>query len=179
MAQRDLRFAQLFSAAFLVGCGATTPSADSPDSPGASPSGSASADEPVKWSNKVSNKERDDSLTEDQKAQMEIALRRGGEKASHCISVAADAKPGEGEVKVTFDGKVGKATEVSVGPPWAGIPLVESCIKRSFIGEYIVPFEGSLEVPYTVKLVAKDAPADPKKDAKDAKKDPKKDPKKK
>lgn len=116
----------------------------------------------MKWSNKVSNNERDDSLTNDQKAQMEIALRRGGDKAAQCISVASDAKPGEGEVKVTFDGKIGKATDVVVGPPWAGLPLVESCIKRSFIGEYIVPFSGTLEVPYSIKLVAKEAPADPK-----------------
>src|SRR5438094_453243 len=67
---------------------------------------------------------------------------------------------GEGEVKVTFDGKKGRATDVSVGPPWAGTEM-ESCIKRSFVGEIIVPFDGELEVPYTVKLPAK--PEDPSK----------------
>jgi hypothetical protein len=179
--------ALLIPVAMLAACGASeTPvnaedkaSSDKP-ADSASPSASAAADAPVKWSDKVSNKQKDDSLTEDQKAQMEVALRRGGEKAAQCINVAADAKPGEGEVKVTFDGKIGKATEVEVGDPWKGVPLVESCIKRAFIGEYIVPFEGSLEVPYTVKLGKSDAAdkKDPK--AKDAKKDPKaKDPKKK
>jgi hypothetical protein len=138
-------------------------------SPSASPSGSASADPtegPVKWSNKASPKE--DPLTEDQKAQMEIALRRGGEKASNCGSVVPDAKQGEGEVKVTFDGKKGRAVDVSVGPPWAGTPA-EACIKRSFIGEIIVPFEGELEVPYTVKIGGKAEPAGKDAKGKDAK----------
>ena len=57
-------------------------------------------------------------------------------------------------MKVTFDGKKGRATDVAVGPPWAGTET-ESCIKRAFVGEIIVPFDGELEVPYTVKLPAK------------------------
>ncbi len=85
---------------------------------------------------------------------MEIALRRGGDKAANCASVVPDAARGEGEVKVTFDGKKGRAIDVQVGPPWAGTEA-ESCIKRSFVGEIIVPFEGQLEVPYTVKLAPK------------------------
>ena len=90
-------------------------------------------------------------------------------KASQCIDVAADAKPCKGEVKVTFDGKMGKATDAVVPPPWAGVPLVEACIKRAFVGEYVMPFDGSLEVPYPIELVRKGEPADPK-----AAKDPKK-----
>jgi hypothetical protein len=170
VAHRNLRLAWLVFGLSLAGCGASTPTPESPENPDGTPAASASAEAPVKWSNKVSNKERDDSLTSDQKAQMEIALRRGGEKAAQCITVASDAKPGEGEVKVTFDGKIGKATDAVVGPPWAGLPIVESCIKRAFIGEYIVPFDGQLEVPYPIKLVAKEPPAD----AKDAKKGHKK-----
>lgn len=96
----------------------------------------------------------EDELTPDQKAQMEIALRRGGEKAANCAKVVPESVRGEGEVKVTFDGKKGRATDVAVGPPWAGTET-ESCIKRSFVGEIIVPFDGELEVPYTVKLPAK------------------------
>ena len=82
---------------------------------------------------------------------MEIALRRGGDKAANCASVVPGSAKGEGEVKVTFNGKKGRATDVSVGPPWAGTDA-ESCIKRAFIGEIIVPFEGELEVPYTVRV---------------------------
>jgi len=179
VAHRFLSLAALLvPVAMLAACGASeTPvnaedkAADKP-ADSASPSASPAADPPTKWSDKTSNRQKDDSLTEDQKAQMEVALRRGGEKAAQCINVASDAKPGEGEVKVTFDGKIGKATEVEVGEPWKGIPLVESCIKRAFVGEYIVPFEGSLEVPYTVKLGKTEA-ADPKKDPK-GKKGPKK-----
>ncbi len=96
----------------------------------------------------------EDELTPDQKAQMEIALRRGGDKAANCAKVIPESPRGEGEVKVTFDGKKGRATDVAVGPPWAGTET-ESCIKRSFVGEIIVPFDGELEVPYTVKLPAK------------------------
>lgn len=172
MAHREFAFALVASTLALAGCGAATPKqAGEENNFEQAPTATAQASPPPAKASPASDK-KDDALTEDQKAQMEIALRRGGEKASQCINVASDAKAGEGEVKVTFDGKIGKATEVAVGAPWAGIPLVESCIKRAFIGEYVVPFEGQLEVPYTVKLgKAEDPKKDPKKDAK---KDPKK-----
>jgi hypothetical protein len=151
----------------LAGCGAATPKQSGEENNfETTPTGTAEAPPAPKA---PPSEKKDDALTEDQKAQMEIALRRGGVKASQCIGVAPDAKAGEGEVKVTFDGKIGKATDVTVGAPWAGIPIVESCIKRAFIGEFVVPFEGQLEVPYTIKLGKDD---DSKKDPK--KKDPKK-----
>ncbi len=110
----------------------------------------------------------EEGLNAAQKEQLEIALRRGGEKSASCVGVVPDAPRGEGEVKVTFDGKKGRAVDAVVGPPFAGTP-VESCIKRSFIGEIVVPFDGELEVPYTVKLPPKpEDPKDPK--AKDPKK---------
>lgn len=95
-------------------------------------------------------------LNNEQKQQMEIALRRGGDKAAQCPTSSGieDVPRGKGEVKVVFDGQKGRVTEVTVGPPWAGGPI-EACIKRSFIGEIIVPFEGEpLEVPYTIELPA-------------------------
>jgi hypothetical protein len=86
---------------------------------------------------------------------MKVALRRGGEKASNCSEVVADAPTGEGEVRVVFDGQKGRATDVIVGPPWAGTPA-EACIKRAFIGEIVLPFEGEpLEVPYSITLPPK------------------------
>jgi hypothetical protein len=180
MAQRILRMeaAALLACACtaIAGCAGSQTKTDEnalDTTATASPSGSAAADDTPKWNSKPSNKEKDDPLTEDQKAQMEIALRRGGEKAANCAAVVPDSKTGEGEVKVTFDGKKGRAVEVTVGAPWAGTP-VESCIKRSFVGEIIVPFEGELEVPYTVKLTRAEA-VDPKAKGKDPKaKDPKK-----
>jgi hypothetical protein len=97
------------------------------------------------------------ALSEDQKKQMEIALRRGGDKAANCSQVVPEAKLGKGEVEVTFDGQKGRITDVAVGSPWAGTP-VEACIKRSFIGEIIMPFEGDPKaVPYTVELADKKA----------------------
>jgi hypothetical protein len=118
----------------------------------------ASADPDGKWNDKASAKgsssPKDDDLNDAQKEQMEIALRRGGDKAGNCGSVVPDAARGEAEVKVTFDGKKGRAVDVAVGPPWAGTDA-EGCIKRAFIGEIIVPFDGQLEVPYTVKIGAK------------------------
>lgn len=172
MARRFLPLGLTLSLAAL-GCGASQPRQAGDENNFEATTGAA---EPaVKWSNKVSNKERDDSLSEDQKAQMEIALRRGGVKAAQCIEVAADAKPGKGEVRVTFDGKIGKATDAAVPPPWAGSPLVEACIKRAFVGEYIMPFEGQLEVPYPIELARKGDAADPKAaDPKVKPKDPKK-----
>lgn len=98
-------------------------------------------------------------LNEDQIKQMEIALKRGSTKAANCATVVENAPTGEGTVDVTFDGKIGKITEVEVGPPFAGT-AVESCIKRSFIGEYCLPFDGDPKVVhYKVKLPAKAAPA--------------------
>lgn len=94
-------------------------------------------------------------LNPDQKKQMEIALHRGGEKATNCTEVVPDSPTGEGEVKVVFDGQKGRVTDVIVGPPFAGTP-VESCVKRAFVGEIVMPFEGEpLEVPYSIKLPAR------------------------
>ncbi|HVK64864.1 MAG TPA: hypothetical protein VM694_10330 [Polyangium sp.] len=102
-------------------------------------------------------------LNEDQIKQMEIALKRGQSKAANCATVVENGPTGEGPVSVTFDGKIGKITDVEVGAPFAGTP-VEQCIKRSFIGEYCLPFEGDPKVvKYTVNLPAKPAPATPPK----------------
>ena len=155
----NLNLALLVATLALAGCAGAPPkqepieekfsSAEMDHDPNAGPAASSEGD-----------------LTPDQKAQMEIALRRGGDKAANCAAVVPDAPHGEGEVKVTFDGKKGRSVAAEVGPPWAGTS-VESCIKRSFVGEIIVPFEGVLDVPYTVKLGGK---ADATKDAKDPKK---------
>jgi hypothetical protein len=142
----------------LVGCGGSQTNSDdallaqvngkAPVELGATKDGDSSAGSGSGSSDK-SAKEED--LNEAQKTQMEIALRRGGDKSANCASVVPDSAKGEGEVKVTFDGKKGRAVDVAVGAPWAGTDA-EQCIKRAFIGEIIVPFEGQLEVPYTVKL---------------------------
>jgi hypothetical protein len=158
-----------------AGCAGSQSKANGEENAGdAKPADSAAADDPPKAdkadkpADKGSSK-HDDDLNEAQKEQMEIALRRGGEKASNCDRVVAGTVTGEGEVKVTFDGKKGRAVDVSVGPPWAGTDA-ESCIKRSFIGEIIVPFDGQLEVPYPVKIgkkaTADDKSTKPKKGAK-------------
>ncbi|MFO0549237.1 MAG: hypothetical protein U0271_12670 [Polyangiaceae bacterium] len=110
-----------------------------------------------------------DELNDDQKEQMKIALRRGGDKAKECNKVTGASVSGEGEVQVVFDGEVGKVVDAIVGPPFAGT-AIEGCIKRSFIDEYALRFNGKLTVPYNVKI---EAPAGP------PPKDPKKDPKKK
>jgi len=145
-----------------AGCGASQPKQSGDENNFEStPTGSATAaaESSPKWSDKASNKEKDDDLNEAQKTQMEIALRRGGDKAANCPSVVPNAVKGEGEVKVTFNGKKGRATDVSVGPPWAGTDA-EACIKRAFVGEIIVPFDGELEVPYTITLGPKAGSAD-------------------
>lgn len=162
--ERSLFLASLVAVAALVGCGGAPAQVEGsfiqPEAP------VAKAEAPS-----TDVKPPEDELTPDQKAQMEIALRRGGEKSANCAKVVPDGPRGEGEVKVTFDGKKGRAVDVAVGPPWAGTEM-EACIKRSFVGEIIVPFDGELEVPYTVKLPAK--PEDPSKTKPGAKPAPKK-----
>lgn len=171
---RSLFLASLVAVAALVGCSGAPQQVEGsfiqPEAPVAKTDTTAAAD--------TQPPPAEDELTPDQKAQMEIALRRGGEKAANCAKVVPDGPRGEGEVKVTFDGKKGRATDVTVGPPWAGTE-VESCIKRSFVGEIIVPFDGELEVPYTVKLPAKaEDPSKTKPGAKPAAKPAKPAPKK-
>lgn len=102
-------------------------------------------------------------LNKEQTEQMELVLKRGSKKAEQCSESVPDGKGGAGEVKVLFDGQKGRITEVTVGPPWAGTSM-EACIKRSFVGEIILPFEGDpLEVPYDIKIPEKQgAAADPK-----------------
>src|SRR3954467_15963673 len=113
----------LVAVAALYGCGGAPPTQTGPEDFGASREngGASSSDTPApadtdnpKWSSKPSPAVSTDtgSLTEDQKAQMEIALRRGGEKSANCASVVPDGPRGEGEVKVLFDGKKGRCVDV-------------------------------------------------------------------
>ena len=111
--QRSLSLASVIALAALAGCsGAQTKQEEGtfiqPEMP------VAKADAPTATEAKAGS---EDELTADQKAQMEIALRRGGEKAANCAKGVPDGPRGEGEVKVTFDGKKGRATEVTVGAP--------------------------------------------------------------
>jgi hypothetical protein len=105
-----------------------------------------------------------EGLDEDQKAQMKVALRRGTAKAAECVNVVKGAPTGNGDVQVEFDGVKGRATDVTVGSPWAGTD-VEGCIKRAFIGEIIMPMEGKRSVTQEIELKPPGAkpPADPKK----------------
>lgn len=114
-------------------------------------------------------------LNDDQKEQIKVALRRGGVGAADCIKSVPGAKTtGEGEVQVTFDGKIGKAVEATVGPPFAGTEM-EACIKRAFVGQYGLTFDGApLTVPYSIKIEKNGgaAPSDPKKPEKPEPKKP-------
>jgi hypothetical protein len=102
-------------------------------------------------------------LTKDQQAEIDIALRRGRDKAAQCSDVVPNGPSGEASVKVTFDGKKGRSVDASVGSPFAGTPM-EACIKRAFVDEIVVPFEGgTLDMSTTVKIAAKAAAPDPKK----------------
>lgn len=152
----------LFGAA--VGCGGAQSQPETVESYIASANAAPSADPEAGAAAPSKKKAEAGDLNEDQEKQMEIALRRGGEKAANCSTVVQNAPGGSGEVNVLFDGQKGRVTDVTVGPPWAGTP-VEACIKRAFVGEIILPFDGDpREVPYTVKVGGKPDEAD--KDAK-------------
>lgn len=116
---------------------------------------------------------KDGEIDQNTQEQIKVALRRGGEKAAQCNAVTNSNVVGEGEVEILVDGKIGKVIDAKVGAPFAGTS-VEACIKRSFIDEYALPFEGQLTLPYKITLTENKNAVDPKK------KDPKKkDPKKK
>lgn len=96
-----------------------------------------------------------EGLDSDQKAQIEVALRRGGDKAAQCPAVVPDSPTGTGEVQVVFDGVKGRAVDAKIGPPFSGTSA-EPCIKRAFVNEIVLPFEGGpIEVPTTVVLEKK------------------------
>jgi len=127
------------------------PPPKSSDSDSSSNGSSSSVEEPTKWTGAAEPKK----LNEDQEKQIAIALSRGEKKAANCSQVVDNAPTGEGAVKVTFDGKIGKATDAEVLAPFAGTP-VETCIKRSFVGEFCLPFEGEPIVrKHTIKLPPK------------------------
>jgi hypothetical protein len=101
-------------------------------------------------------------LNREQSEQIQVALRRGSTKAVQCPDVVPNAPSGDAEVKVTFDGKKGRSVDASVGPPFAGTPI-EACIKRAYLDEIIVPFEGApLDMTTHVKIAGKAAPPDTK-----------------
>jgi hypothetical protein len=81
------------------------------------------------------------NLNADQVAQMEIALQRGQSKARNCFTVVGLPVQGDVGVDVVFDGQKGRITDVTVRPPYADAASA-SCIKRAFVGEIIVPFDG-------------------------------------
>ncbi len=154
-----------FFTLLAMGCsGAPPKQASDENSFDQTPTGAPAEETPA--SDVGSAPEESGGLNPEQKQQMEVALRRGGDKAANCAEVVADAPSGEGEVKVVFDGQKGRVTDVIVGAPFAGTPA-EACIKRAFVGEIVLPFEGEpLEVPYNVKLPPKKGAAAPAKDDK-------------
>ncbi len=105
-------------------------------------------------------------LNASQKEQMEVVLKRGGSAAETCSESVPDGKGGSGEIKVLFDGQKSRITEVTVGAPWAGTSM-EACIKRSFVNQIIIPFDGDpLEVPYDLKIPERKTPIAPDPNAK-------------
>lgn len=128
---------------------------DAPRPPKKSADSESSSDSSVEEETKWTGAAEPMKLNADQEKQISIALTRGEKKAANCSQVVENAPTGEGAVKVTFDGKIGKATDAEVLAPFAGTP-VETCIKRSFIGEYCLPFEGEPIVrKHAIKLPPK------------------------
>jgi hypothetical protein len=85
---------------------------------------------------------------------MRTALQHGGRVANECNKIVPNAMPegGKGEVTVTFDGQKGRVSHVELGEPIAGTVL-EPCVKRAFLNEVIMPFEGDpIEAKYTLTL---------------------------
>ncbi|MFO0591309.1 MAG: hypothetical protein U0441_27425 [Polyangiaceae bacterium] len=161
---------------FILACSGAQNSAETP-ADGSGTSTEAPLDEvnqPGLVKSTPSESSDSGGLNKEQREQMEVVLKRGASAAATCSESVPDGKGGEGELKVLFDGQKGRITDVTVGAPWAGTSM-EACVKRSFVNQIIVPFEGDpLEVPYTIKIPERKSPiaADP--NAKDPKKPGKK-----
>ena len=79
-------------------------------------------------------------------------LDRGSRKAEECAAMGAPTDE-EGEVTITFDGKKGRVTEVELGYPFADASdQAQKCLKNSFIGEMIPPFEGTIKTPHKLTI---------------------------
>ena len=91
-------------------------------------------------------------------------LKRGARKASECTSM--NAPTGEGEVTVVFDGEKGRVVDVELSYLYEGAgDAAQKCIKNSFIGEMVPPFEGEQKkVPYTINIPEKGAEEGDKKE---------------
>jgi hypothetical protein len=164
----------LVASLFAAGCGGPPKQANSEDEFGKSsdtpssppPSGGDSDAKPASGGDAAPAGGGDASggrLNKDQEAQIAVALRRGRDKAAQCPDVVPNAPTGDANVKVTFDGKKGRSVDASVDAPFAGTPI-EACIKRAFIDEIVLPFDGgNLDRSTTVKIAAKGAPAPDKK----------------
>ncbi len=148
-------FASVAIGCFTLGCGAPPKPAEDPvSSDSGMPSDVSSTPAPAATEPDPSESGK---LNEEQEAQMIIALKRGAEKAAQCGEVVPGSPTGEGDVEITFDGKKGRVVEAVPGAPFAGSPA-EACIRRAFVGEIILPFDGDPKiVHYPVKIPEKGA----------------------
>ncbi len=88
-----------------------------------------------------------------------IALDRGARKVRQCRETA-EVPPGEGDVEVVFDGTKGRVTDVILGPEWMTLPdNAQACIKKSYVGEIVPPFDGDEKLTTTVKVLTKEEEA--------------------
>jgi hypothetical protein len=151
---RSIAFAPVFSCLALtaVACGGKAQAVESEFSFPLT-DGSETPSTPPPRPAQGSTEAKSGDLNDAQREQLKVALRRGGEKAAQCNAVAGATVSGEGEIQVEFDGEAGKSVDAAVGAPFAG-SAIESCIKRAFTNEIVVPFEGKLTVPYTLKIEA-------------------------
>jgi len=105
----------------------------------------------------------DDGLAFDEE-QAQIVLKRGDRKARNCDTVAGDAPTGEGELEVVFDGPKGRVVEVKIGYNFQGSGKdALQCIKNSYLGEIIPPFDGTKTVTHVLNMSPTEG-ADKKKD---------------
>jgi hypothetical protein len=81
-------------------------------------------------------------LSADVIAQFEIALGRGETKGKRCFPLLEEPSRGPVKLRVIFDGSKGRSTDAEVQAPYAG-SKVEACLKRSFVGEIVLPFDGA------------------------------------
>jgi hypothetical protein len=136
----------------MVGCGSSQKSSDIVE-PGEK--------EPPVWAGTadVDDEEIDDgSLKFDEEA-AKVVLKRGGRKAQNCPNVVPDTPLEESDIDVVFDGTKGRVVDVDLSTSsFSGASeQAQKCIKNSFIGEILPPFDGKKVMPFTLKIEKTDA----------------------
>jgi hypothetical protein len=120
-----------------IGCGGSSPPAESPTSELLA---SASSAQPAALPSPPEEIETKKNKFDEEQAR--IVLARAATNAHTCVDIVDKDQPhGDATIIVTFSGR-GKSTKASIGSPYDGTPMGQ-CATRAFVNIIVPPFEGA------------------------------------